>query len=111
MILLNIEEIILLHTKLIAKTGGLDGIRDLKLLDSALSSAYASFEGKDLYSSIEEKAARLCFAIISNHSFIDGNKRIGILAMLMILNLYNIKIVYTQKELIDLGLSTASGKC
>ncbi len=60
---------------------------------------------------MEEKAARLGFGIISNHAFIDGNKRIGALVMLKTLKLNNVEISYTQKELIDLGLSVAAGDC
>ena len=110
MILLTVSEIISIHSKLIAKTGGLDGIRDISLLESAVASANNSFDDVEQYPSIEEKGARLAFAIISNHAFIDGNKRIGILTMLMTLKLNQVNITYSQEELIELGLSVASGK-
>lgn len=110
MTFLTIEEIISIHSKLIFKTGGLDGIRDIGLLESAIHSATNSFDDIELYKTIEEKSARLAYSIISNHGFIDGNKRIGILVMLMTLSLNNIKLSYTQDELINLGLSLASGK-
>ncbi len=109
MILLNISEILSIHSKLIMKTGGTDGVRDIGLLESAVYSAAGAFGDEEVYSAVEEKSARLCFAIISNHAFVDGNKRIGILIMLMTLKLNKIKIAYTQKELIDLGLSVAAG--
>lgn len=110
MISLTVNEIIKIHKKLILKTGGLDGgVRDIGLLESAIASANNTFGDVEQYPSIEEKAARLTFAIISNHSFVDGNKRIGILVMLMTLNLNNVKITYTQQELINLGLSVADG--
>ncbi len=109
MILLNISEILSIHSKLIIKTGGTDGIRDIGLLESAVYSAYGAFGDEEVYSAVEEKSARLCFAIISNHAFVDGNKRIGILVMLMTLKLNKIKISYSQKELIDLGLGVADG--
>ncbi len=109
MILLTTSEIISIHKKLILKTGGSDGVRDIALLESAVSSASNFFEDFEQYPSIEEKAARLAFAIIGNHAFVDGNKRIGILTMLMTLSLNNVKLSYTQKELIDLGVSIASG--
>lgn len=110
MILLTIDEIITIQGKLIAKTGGLDGLRDRGLLESAIHSASNSFDEIEQYPSIEEKSARLAYAIINNHAFVDGNKRIGILVMLMTLKLNNVRITYTQAELIDLGLSVASGK-
>ena len=109
MILLTVSEIISIHSKLIAKTGGLDGIRDISLLESAVASANNSFDDIEQYPTIEEKGARLAFAIISNHAFIDGNKRIGILTILMTLKLNKSTITYSQEELIELGLSIASG--
>ncbi len=111
MILLAVSEIIAIHTKLIAKTGGLNGIRDIALLESAVASANNSFDDIEQYPTIEEKGARLAFAIISNHAFIDGNKRIGILVMLMTLKLNQVNLIYSQKELIELGLSVANGSC
>lgn len=110
MMLLTIEEILAIHGKLIAKTGGLDGLRDRGLLESAVYSATSSFDEVEQYPSTEEKSARLAYAIINNHAFVDGNKRIGILVMLMTLKLNNVKISYSQTELIDLGLSVASGQ-
>lgn len=110
MILLTVEEIISLHEKLISRSGGSFGIRDMGLLESAVYSAVANYEGFDAYPSIEEKAARLMFALANNHAFIDGNKRIAVFVMLMTLQLNEVKIDYTQKELIFLGLSVADGK-
>lgn len=110
MILLTVDEIIGLHTKLISKTGGSDGLRDLGLLESAVYSAQMSFGEEELYPTTTEKAARLMVTLISNHAFVDGNKRIGVFVMLMTLKLNGVLIRYTQSELIELGLSTASGK-
>lgn len=110
MILLTTDEIIELHKKLIDRTGGSHGMRDVALLESAVYSVVSSFDGSEAYPTIEEKSARLMFSLTNNHAFIDGNKRIGIFTMLMTLQLNDIKIVYTQKELISLGLSVADGK-
>ncbi len=110
MILLTVEEVIMLHQKLLAATGGLPGLRDRGLLESAVLSVDAGFEDVEQYPSVEEKAARLAFALISNHPFADGNKRVGVLAMLMTLKLNDVTLRYTQQELIDLGLAAASGK-
>ncbi len=109
MILLTVSEITSLHSLLISKTGGLDGLRDLGLLESAVFSAVASFDNIERYPTIEEKSARLAFSLVNNHAFVDGNKRIGILVMLTTLKLNNIHITYTQAELIALGLSIADG--
>lgn len=110
MILLTIDEIIELHGKLVAKTGGSNGLRDLGLLESAVYSAQMSFGDEEVYPTVMEKAARLMYAIVSNHAFVDGNKRIGVFVMLMTLRLNGIILQYTQSELIELGLSVAAGK-
>ncbi|OOO00006.1 MAG: death-on-curing protein [Epulopiscium sp. Nele67-Bin004] len=107
MIVLSTKEIIEAHSKLIKKTGGLDGIRDIGLLESAVYSIDAGF-GDDLkYPTVIEKASRLAYSIINNHVFIDGNKRTGILVMLLTLRLNDINLSYSQQELIDLGLNIA----
>lgn len=109
MILLTVDEIIMLHDKLLAATGGLPGLRDRGLLESAVFSMNVGFGDVEQYPTIEEKAARLAYALISNHAFVDGNKRVGVLAMLMTLRLNGVVLQYTQQELIDLGLEAAGG--
>ena len=109
MTLLTEEEIIRLHGKLIKATGGADGLRDRGLLSSAVANAYGGFGDVEAYPTIEEKAARLAYALVENHAFVDGNKRIGILVMLMTLKLNHVRISYTQAELTELGLSIADG--
>ncbi len=108
MILLTVDDIIMLHDKLLKATGGLPGLRDRGLLESAVFGINASFEEVEQYPTVEEKAARLCYALISNHAFVDGNKRVGVLAMLMTLRLNGVVLQYTQQELIDLGLGIAT---
>lgn len=109
MILLTTDEIIKLHEKLIEKTGGSSGLRDFGLLESAVFSAENAFGDVEQYPTVEEKAARLMFALANNHAFVDGNKRIGVLIMFMTLELNGILLSFTQKELIDFGLSVADG--
>ncbi len=109
MILLTIEELEALHTRLTRKTGGSDGLRDRGLLESAVYSARMSFGGVEVYPTVEEKAARLMFALVSNHAFVDGNKRIGLLALLMTLRLNGVQLRHTQQELIAFGLGVADG--
>ncbi len=77
MIRLSKEQVKLLHTQLIRETGGLDGVRDEGLLDSALNAPFQGFDGVDTFPSVQQKAARLGFGLAQNHAFIDGNKRIG----------------------------------
>ena len=110
MIKLTKEQILLLHTQLIEITGGSDGIRDIGLLESALESPFQSYGGVELYPSIQAKAARLCYGLVKNHAMIDGNKRIGCHAMLVLLALNGCEIEYTQKELSDLILDVAADR-
>ena len=110
MIFFTEEQVKKIHSILISKTGGLDGVREDNLLDSALKSPFQTFDSKELYPEIIDKAAQLCYSIVENHPFIDGNKRIGVHLMLIFLELNNVKINYTQKGLLDFGLGIASGK-
>ena len=73
MIRLSKEQVILLHKRLIETTGGSDGIRDIGMLDSALANPFQSFENKELYPSVQAKAAQLCFGIVKNHPMIDDD--------------------------------------
>lgn len=107
MITLTVSEIFRLHQKLLDATGGLSGTRDLGLLESAVYSANQVFGEEEAYPTVEQRAARLAYAITQNHPFVDGNKRIGMLVMLMTLRLNHVQIQYTQAELIQLGLSVA----
>lgn len=107
---LTTKQILRLHTELIAQTGGSDGIRDEGILESALLAPFQNFDGKDMYPSIQAKAARLGYGLIQNHPFIDGNKRIGTHSMLVFLALNGIELEHTQEELIETILSVASGK-
>ncbi len=110
MIKFDSEKVLLLQKLIIESSGGTAGVRDFGLLDSALESAFQTFNGKDLYPEKEEKGARLGFNLISNHAFLDGNKRIGLLVMLSFLEINGIKLEFTDDDLIDLGLGIASGK-
>ena len=106
---LTVEEILRLHQKLLNATGGLPGMRELSLLESAVYGALQSYGEEDAYPTPERRAARLAFAITQNHPFLDGNKRTGMLVMLMTLRLNGVTLQYTQAELIHLGLSVADG--
>ena len=104
------EKVLLLQKLVIESSGGEFGVRDFDLLDSALQSAYQTFDGKDLFPTKEEKAARLGFGLVNNHAFVDGNKRIGLLVMISFLELGGIRINATDDELVEVGLGLATGE-
>ncbi len=110
MIKFDKDKVLLLQQLVIESSGGSVGVRDFGLLDSAIESAYQTFSGKELYPTKEEKGARLGFNLVSNHAFVDGNKRIGLLVMLSFLAINGINLKYTDKELVYVGLSLADGK-
>ena len=110
MILLTKNQILLLHKQLINHYGGTHGIRDEALLNSAISAPGQTFDGKDLYPTVQDKAVRLCYGLIQNHPFYDGNKRIGALALLITLDLNHITLTATNTELTDIILSVASSR-
>ena len=109
MIKFSKDKVKLLHQLLAEATGGSIGVRDEGLLDSALESAFSGFGEQEFYPSKEEKGPRLGYALISNHAFVDGNKRIGIYIMLTFLEMNGIRIQCTDEELVHIGLSVADG--
>lgn len=109
MIKFSKEKVLLLHQLMAEATGGDVGLRDEALLESAIENIYATFGGQELYPSKEEKAAMLGYSLISNHAFVDGNKRIGMYIMLSFLELNGVKIEATNEELYTLAMSVASG--
>ena len=104
------EYVELLYRLITQETGGSVGLRDATLLDSALGSIFQTFNEKELYPTIEEKGARLGFNLISNHAFLDGNKRIGMLVMMTFLEVNGIRIVCSDEDIIEIALAVASGK-
>ena len=110
MIRLSKSQILLIHDQLISETGGSSGLRDEGMLDSALNAPFQTFGGEDVYPSLQKKAARLCFGLVKNHPFVDGNKRIGAHAMLVFLALNGIELQHTQSELSDVILQLAAGE-
>ncbi len=110
MIKFSKEKVLLLHQIMAEATGGSVGVRDNGLLESALESCYATFGGVELYPTKEEKAAQLGFSLVSNHAFVDGNKRIGMYIMLSFLELNGIRIDATNDDVVKMGLGIASGE-
>ena len=110
MIKLSRDKVLKLHKIISDETGGDPNVRDIGLLESALESAYATFGGEELYPTVEEKAARIGFSLISNHAFVDGNKRIGMYVLLIFLEVNSKDIRPTNEEVARVGISVASGE-
>jgi death-on-curing protein len=106
---LDVDDVLELHSVEIAEHGGSDGIRDLGLLKSAIAQPMASFGGEFLHQDIFEMAAALHFSLVSNHPFIDGNKRTGLAAMLVFLELNGYSVEEPRHMLVDITLAVASG--
>ena len=109
MIQFSKEKVLLLHQMITRETGGDPSLRDMGLLDSALASAFQSFGGQELYPTKEEKGARLGYALVSNHAFVDGNKRIGMYVMLTFLEVNGVPIDPPEREVARVGLALADG--
>ncbi|WP_397547876.1 type II toxin-antitoxin system death-on-curing family toxin [Rhodothermus marinus] len=107
---LTLPEVLELYHQIMAKSGGKAGIRDLDALESALAQPRLTFEGRELYPTLAEKAAALGYALIRNHPFLDGNKRIGHAAMEVFLVLNGFEISADIDEQEDVVLKVASGE-
>lgn len=106
---LSVDHIKEIHRLMIAETGGLDGVRDEGLLESAVNAPFQTFDNAPLYKTIEAKAARLGFSLVNNHAFVDGNKRTGMMAMLLFLDINGAGRDCADEEIIRIGLALADG--
>ena len=109
MIKFSKEKVLLLHKLIAEETGGGTGVRDEALLESALEAAFAGFGDKEFYPTKEEKGARLGYNLVSNHAFVDGNKRIGMYVMLTFLEVNGVHMDCSNEEVAQLGLALADG--
>lgn len=109
MIKLSKEKVLLLHQLIAEETGGSIGVRDEGLLEAALESAYSGFGETEFYPTKEEKGAKIGFELISNHAFVDGNKRIGMYVMLTFLEVNGIPLNCSDEDIIRAGLGVADG--
>ncbi len=107
MIYLHKQQILKLHNQIINEFGGIHGIRDERLLDSALANPLQTFAGLDLYPTCVDKAVQLCYGLIKNHPFLDGNKRIALHSMLILLSINGLKIEIAHNELTDIIFKVA----
>ena len=110
---LTLGEVVELHDRLLTQTGGASGIRDLGLLESALAQPKATFGGTDLHPTVVDKAAALGFALVANHAFLDGNKRVGHAAMeiFLVLNHYEIDASVDDQERLMLNVAAGTVNC
>ncbi len=102
--------VLYLHYRIIERTGGRHGVRDVRLLESALARPFAAFDGHELYPDVYLKAAVLAVGIIKNHPFIDGNKRTGIASAALFLENEGLTLSVSQKELVRFTNAIAEGK-
>lgn len=105
---LRLGEVLELHSRLLATSGGAPGLRDLALLEGALCQPRQTYSGADLYPTLIDKAASLAFSLIKNHPFIDGNKRIGhaAMAVMLLLNGYEIEASTESAEAVILAVAS-----
>jgi len=109
MIRFSKEKVLQFHRLIATETGGSIGVRDEALLDSALENAFSGFGGQEFYPTREEKGARLGYTLISNHAFVDGNKRIGMYVMLTFLEVNGVHLECTNEDVVQAGLGVADG--
>ncbi len=104
---LTLGEVAELHRRVIDASGGSHGLRDLGSIESAIAQPRMSFAGEDLYPGLAEKAAALCFSLVKNHPFVDGNKRVGHAAMetFLVLNGFEILAEIEEQEMLILKLA------
>jgi death-on-curing protein len=107
---LTVDDIIESHQNQIDTYGGSYGIRDIGLLESAIGQPEASFGGEYLHADIFEMAAAYIYHLVMNHPFVDGNKRVGLEAALIFLEINNENLNASDKELVDLVLKTTAGQ-
>lgn len=108
--MMSVEDVISIHKILIDRFGGSPGIRDKGALEAAINRSYATFDGKELYKSIEEKAAATIESLLINHPFIDGNKRIGYTLMRLMLLNEKKDIEANEQDKYEFVINIASGR-
>ena len=106
MIFLDLED--LLHVAERA-TGGSVGVRDIGLLESAAARPRASAFGADAYATLHDKAAALLHSIVRNHALVDGNKRLGLAAVIAFYGVNGRRLTMTNDEAYDVVTAVASG--
>ena len=109
MIWITTDDVIQIHSRVIQRSGGMDGLRDRASLEAAVSAPMQSFGGQDLYPTTVEKTARLGYGLASNHAFVDGNKRIGAMMTQLLLKWNGFQMSLRSGELADMFIAIADG--
>lgn len=104
------DDLIDIHSLVIQKSGGLDGLRDRAGLEAAVAAPLQSFGGEDLYKTNLEKIARLGYGLAANHAFLDGNKRIGALSVQLALQWNGYRLALKKDELANMFIAIADGR-
>jgi death-on-curing protein len=107
---LTVADVLDIHQRQLARFGGADGICDMGLLESAIAQPMATFDGQFVHSELFDMAAAYLFHIVSNHAFVDGNKRTGLLAALVFLDINGFSIEHSSDALYDLTMAVAQGQ-
>jgi death on curing protein len=107
---LSLEQVLDLHRRQLRRFGGAAGLHDRGALASAVARPQMTFGGEDLYPEIEDKAAALMHSLVMNHPFVDGNKRVGAHACLLLLMANGVEPTCSPAELTAITLATARGE-
>lgn len=109
MIWVTADDVVMIHSRIIQATGGINGLRDQSLLEAAIAAPLQSFDGEELFPTDVEKIARVGFGLASNHAFLDGNKRIGAMVVQLLLKWNDYRLRLEQGELADMFIAIANG--
>ncbi len=109
-VFLSKQQVLHIHQRQIERFGGSTGVRDEGALEAALARPMATFGGQDLYPTLAEKAAALLHSLVSNHPFLDGNKRTAAMSAELLLLVNGLEILASDQELEELVMSTARGE-
>lgn len=108
--MIEVHTALAIHSNIVRASGGADGVRELGLLESALSRPFQTFDGNDLYPDILSKGAAILESVVKNHPFIDGNKRAGYVLMHVLLLDHGKNLHATEDEKYDLVIAVAEGR-
>ena len=98
------------HRRIIESTGGEHGIKDEQSLDAAIQGVYQSFDGKDMYPTVVGKATRLCYVLNTSHAFIDGNKRVAMHVLAVVLRFHNVHYQPSNVDVVEVGMAVAENR-
>lgn len=107
---LSVDDVLVIHSRVIEEFGGDSGLRDRGLLESAVAMPQSTFGGADLHTGLAGKAAAYHFHLCANHAFVDGNKRVAVAAAELFLLINGFELSATDDEIVELTLGVAGGQ-